>query len=144
MCMYGDDDYWEFYTEFRPRARTEHTCDECSRVIGKGERYHTQGGKHEGGFLWYKTCAHCTVASEWLLEACDGWVFTRREEDFRSHVVGDEKELRSRPLTRLYRWMRDDWCDSGGALRPVEAVRLLTNEAIVAYQRQFAVAVTRV
>lgn len=136
MCMYGDDDYWEFYTEHTPKARTEQTCVECGRIIEKGERYHTQGGKNDGQFIWHKTCAHCTAASEWLNTVCDGWIFTRRQEDFTEHVTGHEKYVRSRPLVRLLRWMQADWRDRNGTLRPVEHVQVLTGIAIAAYIRQ--------
>lgn len=137
MCMTGDDEYWDFYTEHTPRARQDHPCGECGRTIRKGERYHTQGGLNEGAFLWYKTCSHCDEASRWLSKVCDGWVFGRREEDFLEHVVGDETYVRSRPLVRLVRWMRADWTDRDGNLRPIEAVKALTNEAIVAYLDQY-------
>lgn len=134
MCMIGDDDYWSFYNEFTPLARKTHTCGECGRTIGRGERYHTQGGLAEDRFEWHKTCAHCTIASRWLQVVCDGWVFTARFEDLREHVDGDEKYLRSRPLVRLVRWMRDDWHDKAGELRPIEEVRRLVDEAIAAYK----------
>lgn len=143
MCMTGDDDYWEFYNEFNPKAKVEHTCVECGRTIAKGERYWTQGGKNDGSFVWYKTCAHCTAASRWLDVACEGWIFGRREEDLSDHVVGYEKELRTRPLTRLYRWMRSDWRDRAGELRPLGDVVTLTDEAVAAYRAQYAKATTR-
>lgn len=140
MCMVGDDDYWEFYDEFNPKARKEHICGECGRTIAKGEKYHTQGGLHEGFFIWHKTCAHCTAASEWLVEVCEGYIFGAREEDLTEHVIGHEKYLRTRPLTRLVRWMRADWHDRAGNLRPVEDVRQVTSEAVHAYRQQRDVA----
>jgi hypothetical protein len=138
MCMSGNDDFWDFYNEYTPKARKEQTCGECGRTIGKGERYHTQGGKSEGNFLWYKTCAHCAAASRWLEVVCEGWVFERREEDFMEHVVGEEKYVRSRALVRLVRWMRADWRDRDGHLRPVDEVKVVTGVAIASYKHQQA------
>lgn len=137
MCMVGDEDYWSFYNEYRPKARKEHVCGECGRTIAKGEHYVTQGGLSEAGFEWNHTCAHCDAASEWLISVCDGYIFGRREEDFTEHVIGHEKELRSAPLTRLLRWMRADWQDRDGNLRPIEDVWAVASEAIAAYRRQY-------
>ena len=136
MCMVGDDDYWEFYNEYTPKAKQEHTCGECGRTIAKGERYRTQGGKHDGDFVWHKTCLHCDVASDWLVVVCEGWIFGARQEDLTEHVIGHEKYLRTAQLTRLVRWMRADWKDRDGNLRPVDDVRALTIEAVHAYRRQ--------
>lgn len=136
MCMVGDDDYWEFYNEYTPRAKQDHVCGECGRTIAKGERYRTQGGKNDGQFEWHKTCLHCDAASKWLVVVCEGWIFGARQEDFLSHVVGEEKYVRSRPLTRLVRWMVADWRDRAGELRPIEDVQAVTSEAIQAYRAQ--------
>lgn len=140
MCMVGDDDYWEFYNEYTPKAKVEHTCGECGRTIAKGERYRTQGGKSDGYFEWHKTCLHCDAASKWLMVVCEGWIFTRRQEDFLEHIVGTEKYLRTAQLTRLVRWMRADWRDRNGDLRSVDDVQELTALAIGAYREQRAAA----
>lgn len=136
MCMVGDDDFWEFYNEFHPKAKIEHRCGECRRTIAKGEHYWTQGGKHEGSFVWHKTCEHCTIAAHWLEYVCDGWIFEARLEDFGSHVIGDERYIRSAPLTRLYRWMRAGWLDREGNLRSPESVKAVTDLAIQRYKEQ--------
>jgi hypothetical protein len=140
--MTADEDYWDFYTSCNRTARKEHWCGECGRAIRVGERYWAQGGRTDGCWEQHKTCAHCDEASEWLLEVCEGWVFDHREEDLRDHVIGDEKELRSRPLTRLVRWMAADWHVRSGQLRPLDDVRALTDEAIAAYRAQYRLAVS--
>lgn len=142
MCMTGDEEYWLLYDSKSHVARKNHTCTECGRIIHKGERYKRQGGVTEDGWEFHKTCAHCDAASEWLDVVCQGWIFGRREEDLLDHVSGDESELRSRPLTRLVRWMRADWADRDGNLRPLDAVTAVTTEAIDAYKRQHARAVS--
>lgn len=136
MCMVGDDDYWEFYNEYTPKARKPHRCGECRRTIEAGERYRTQGGKHDGEFVWHRTCLHCDAAAEWLLVVCDGWIFGCRQEDLEAHVIGDERYVRSAPLTRLLRWMRADWRDRAGNVRPVDDVAELASQAIAAYKNQ--------
>lgn len=84
----------------------------------------------DDGFVWHKTCEQCTAASVWLEQVCEGWVFERRQEDFESHVLGDERDLRTRSLTRLLRWMRADWRNRAGELRPLGDVMVLTAAAI--------------
>lgn len=143
MCMVGDEDSWEFYTEYTPKAKVPHVCGECGRTIAKGERYRTQGGKVEGGFIWHKTCIHCDKASEWLEAVCGGWVFTRRLEDFLEHVIGHEKEIRSRPLVRLVRWMKAGWTDRNGNLRSTNDVDALVIEALGAWKAQLQAALHR-
>jgi hypothetical protein len=138
MCMVGDDDWWDFFTSYHPKAKQDHRCGECQRTISKGETYWTMGGKHDGEFVWFKTCEHCQVASDWLQVVCDGWLFQRREEDFWNHVLGDESEIRTWQLTRLFRWMRADWRDRVGNLRPIEDVQALTDSAISAWRAQLA------
>lgn len=63
MCLYDDgDDYGITLVQRGERkARTEHKCSECSRVIDAGERYQywvTVGGDM-GGWTTTKMCAHC-------------------------------------------------------------------------------------
>lgn len=143
MCMVADDDFWEFYNEYTPKAKVPHICGECGRTIGKGERYRTQGGKNDGSFVWFKTCLHCDKASEWLVAVCGGWIFNRRLEDFLEHVTGHEKEVRSRPLVRLVRWMKAGWTDRNGNLRSTHDVDALVLEALGAWKAQLQAALHR-
>ena len=45
----------------RPRARLEHQCDCCRRLIRKGQRYEYQVQKDGGDFSTWKGCMRCTV-----------------------------------------------------------------------------------
>lgn len=61
VCI-GDgnlDGYAEFQDVSYPKARKEHKCCECRRVINKGEVYHKWSGKWDGDLLCQKTCAQC-------------------------------------------------------------------------------------
>lgn len=140
MCMAGDEDYWEFFAEGWRRARKPHPCGECRRTIDPGESYMRSVGKINGDMSCYKVCAQCRAAAQWLATVCEGWLFDCVEEDLRNHVVGDERELRTRPLTRLCRWMDADWRTRDGQLRTPEAVKALTREAIAAYHAQLEAA----
>lgn len=47
------------YTHLTPRARKEHTCDECGGMIKKGEQYHIHKGRCDGDWMQVKNCEQC-------------------------------------------------------------------------------------
>lgn len=138
MCMIDDADPWDFFTEAQRRAAKAHRCGECRRVIAKGETYRYCSGKVMDGIETMRQCLQCEAATQWLRVACNGYLFGCVEEDLENHVIGYECDLRTRPLTRLLRWMRADWRDRAGNLRPLGDVEALTAEAIAAYRVQYA------
>jgi hypothetical protein len=61
VCI-GSDDYdceLEFYDIKWPKAKKDHRCCECRRVIVKGEEYEKWTGKWDGSLSRYKTCLLC-------------------------------------------------------------------------------------
>jgi hypothetical protein len=58
MCFYrdGSSDVWN---ESIPRARKEHRCDECGRVIPRGDRYTRARSLYDGGWSTWICCARC-------------------------------------------------------------------------------------
>lgn len=137
MCMWDDDgESYQMADRQMRRARKEHRCTECNRTIAIGERHEVMKGLYDGHWDTHRVCAQCIEARRWLAEVCEGWLYTTIEEDLREHVDGHERALRTRPLTRLARWMHHDWRDRAGNLRDPEAVKAVTDEAIAAYERQ--------
>lgn len=60
MCLYVDDEGdWEPLDNGERRARKEHRCMECGRVIEPGETYRYWTGVWEGDVVTNKMCAHC-------------------------------------------------------------------------------------
>jgi len=56
-------------------ARTEHWCDQCSRRITKGERYHTAKSVDYDGWSISRSCGQCQAC------ASDLWDAEVREEN---------------------------------------------------------------
>jgi hypothetical protein len=102
------------------RARAQHKCRECHRVIEAGESYHREVYLWESKFNVHKTCAHCMVVRGWLRDECGGWLYGDVEEDAREHVFNN----RGYYGVDLYRavvgmaWM---WRTPSGRLLPVPA-----------------------
>lgn len=141
MCMYDpyESESWVIFRLDQPRARKSHRCEECRRTISPGERYQRVSGitYDSDGWVDHKMCEHCTAAAQWLVSVCSGYVFGAVRQDLYEHVDGEERHLRSAPLSRLYRWMREGWQDHSGTLRPLADVEDVTRRAITAYRRQF-------
>lgn len=87
MCMIdGADGYNEFSSTSTHRARKQHKCDECHRVISSGETYVYHTWKGDGEFGTAKTCQHCKIACDWLSENCGGYLVFGIYEDIQEHV----------------------------------------------------------
>jgi len=64
-CDYEDGP--ECFVEENRKARKEHICCECRRIIKKNEEYEYVRGKWEGGFSTFKTCKQCAaIANDYL------------------------------------------------------------------------------
>lgn len=85
VCI-GNDDYdceLGFQDVIWPKARKEHKCCECRRIITKGEEYQRWAGKWDGSVESFKTCLLCvqiregfscgnsTVFGQLWVEMCD-------------------------------------------------------------------------
>lgn len=61
----------EIYSEVLRKARKEHTCHICGKMIEKGERYHHETGKWDGDFFNRNTCKVCAlIRNDYLAETC--------------------------------------------------------------------------
>ena len=87
MCMINDSDgsvtllHERFLT-----ARKKHICLECSRTIQPGENYTVERFIWEDSANTHKTCRHCMVVRNWLINECGGFVYGMLAQDVNEHV----------------------------------------------------------
>lgn len=134
MCLYVDtDDYWTHLDSGEHRARVEHKCNECSRVIDPAETYQYWTGLSDGDFVMSKMCAHCwgTIELGSKLTGCPKnwfWSFIHDldpEMGFVGNCLGDEgHDLGQADRYRLLRTVigrRRKWRTRSGDLLPIPA-----------------------
>lgn len=115
MCMYDYSEPAQLLSASSPKARKDHKCDECRRVICKGEIYKAESTLYEGEFSAHKTCTHCMVAREWLSDECGGYVWSAVVEDIGEHVSERKGYDEGVDLARMYVGMRRKWQRFDGA-----------------------------
>lgn len=82
---YDDCEPSDFYDEKNPKARREHKCGECHRIIARGETYNRAAGKSDGSMWTFKTCSICDEIRKHFY--CNGnWQFTALWEDIREQL----------------------------------------------------------
>lgn len=99
-------------------AREPHSCEECGRRIGVGERYAKHAGVWEGQF-WsgMKGCGHCERFRQL-------WVYTLNPYEWTYGCLLEQIDLaEARPFRveekaflRAYRWSRRRWRREDGTL----------------------------
>lgn len=109
-CICVDlDNTAEFSRSTILRARKEHICDECSRIIVPGEKYEYVTGKWDGEFSSFKTCSDCLSVRKSFF--CAGYEYTRIFDDLADHIWDMDGEISSDCLAPLTKRARDTVCD---------------------------------
>ena len=70
----------ECWTVSKPKARKEHTCEDCTATIGPGDKYTVFSGVWSFGPARYKICAKC-------------WAIRDEYEDAMAMTFGDLGEF---------------------------------------------------
>lgn len=119
MCM-TDYDVPDVYCGSYRKANKEHKCEECRRVINKGEKYFYVSGIWDGSPGSFKTCAHCDQAIKLLSRECNGYMHGSIYEDIYDHI--SEILPWSGIAARLAIGMRRKWrrFDGQGLMKPVQ------------------------
>lgn len=110
MCQVDYADPMEPYSRENRKARKEHKCSECGKVIKPGENYVYHTGKCEGDWLEFKHCEGCTWAAQWLTHVCNGFVFWQVLEDLEEHIR--DFSVYEGGLGRRILGMRKKWKDN--------------------------------
>lgn len=129
MCMYDYfDDAPAFYARTERCARKSHKCDECGRLIAKGERYQHVAAKWEGELGTIKTCAHCAVIQSWLQQECGGFLHHSVVDDAAEHITENGIPAYGFGLARLVVMARNGW-HRAGTLAPIPRMPASTHDA---------------
>ena len=98
--------------ESRQKAKKEHRCRECGRVIQIGELYLYEAMlEPDGWFCDHKTCRHCERVREWLVRTCGGFVYDMIREDLSEHVKEEYDipvSIKMASIGMARRWRRRD------------------------------------
>lgn len=111
-CVYFDDDGYgpSCFSHRVRKARKEHRCCECRRIIVKGERYHYESGIWDGSADDFKTCFDCyEVRSEMF---CDGFEYGNMWGMLREHLSETDGHISSSCIAGLPPRARAMICDA--------------------------------
>ena len=92
-CIYVDTEFdsYGFSNRRIRKARKEHKCCECGRMIMKDEQYELVAGNWYDCWEHYKTCYDCTVIRDFFF--CDGYYFTEMKERMQEHISDFRGEI---------------------------------------------------
>ena len=87
MCMIDDSYGFDLWDVIKRRARKEHHCCECARMVHRGETYFVEKGFSKDIGVWeeVKICGHCKIAESWLQVVCFGHALGGVREDLYLH-----------------------------------------------------------
>jgi hypothetical protein len=118
--MIDDAERVSFCSSTIRTARKTHVCTECRRRIQIGEKYTYAAYGLEGSVGTNKRCAHCQVATKWLVKHCGGACFGAVKEDLIEHY---DSGYRENGLEALVVGIRRKWAASQGeGLLPLPVV----------------------
>jgi hypothetical protein len=106
-CECDYDFTWDFFNETERTCRKACKCSECWRVINPGERYTYACGKGDGNFDVFRTCSHCTAATEYIKAVAACWCYYlggrwNNDEDFE----GEPTAVRRLVMMARRKWAR--------------------------------------
>lgn len=100
----------EFYTCENVKARKDHRCEECWRVIPKGEKYERTSMKFDGDVSTIKTCIQCAEIRDAFRdpegEFIMGELWEQMREKFSEFTTGCLQEL---VTPEAKRFVLDKW-----------------------------------
>lgn len=109
-----------FSEEKLVKARKQHGCCECGRMIQPGETYTQTSGCWDGRMDRFRCCHQCDRATALIRQECSGWIFGNVEEDLLEHAR-DPNVPWSYRAARFYVGMRRSWkrFQGPGLMKPI-------------------------
>ena len=93
-----DGDPSDFDIDLRPKARIQHKCHECGRIIEPGEVYSLEKGKYDGRFYAYKICLDCiSLRKTFFCSFTYGEIWS----DMREHISESKGEILDSRILQL-------------------------------------------
>lgn len=118
MCAIDDCEPWKVYSHYMRRARKDHQCTECHRVVGKGETYKRINAMLDDSWWNEAICEHCLAAATWMEVVCGGYLLEGLLEELTEHW---SEGYRNGWMARTIVGMRKGWRRSDGGLLSVPA-----------------------
>lgn len=113
MCAIDFADQADFaHGEWR-RAGKVHRCEECIRVIPRGQRHYYLSTLFDGRWSTWRTCEHCHAAGLWMHVVCGGYLTGGLLEELVEHW---DEGFRSVGFGRLIVGMRRRWNEGRDAV----------------------------
>lgn len=130
MCRvdYADEDGLWLREPSTVKAAKDHACEDCGRLIAKGEIYYYAVWKSDRLYT-VKACDHCVRAGRWLKVICGGHLWPGVIEELVEHWE-EEWELRSLGLGRLVLAGRRRWRHRNGRMVSLAEVDAWTADAL--------------
>lgn len=92
------------------KARKQHSCTECERVIAAGERYENTSYLYEGVFFNCKMCVDCLSAKDQFFPS-NGYCTGGMWEDIAQEVNCADGEIPEACISELTETARGKLCD---------------------------------
>lgn len=102
------DDYCMLLKQTRPKARKEHKCTECKRVIKQGESYLYEVTLYDGDLDTWKTCSDCEAIREEFFKS--GYIYGEILFYLLEHIYNSEGDISERCISSLPRGARETVC----------------------------------
>jgi hypothetical protein len=106
MCLIDDADPSTFSSDVTLKAKKDHVCNDCRRVIYAGESYIRSFVCFDGTACTYKRCSHCNVGAKWLQKHCGGWIYGEVMTELEEHYDAGYREDN---LQKILIGMRRKW-----------------------------------
>lgn len=74
MCEYDDGEYCQVWNEQQRKARKEHKCSCCGRIIRAGEKYLVHFSVYDGDATSNKMCSECERDRDTFAKAHHGFL----------------------------------------------------------------------